>query len=150
MRLTFPWGTVRDTQKGVSFRLAHGILSDMRRIPAATLSKYIGGKNPPAASVGWPPSQVPTALCVGYIRLAWDPHMLPPKAGSVLKIGYMVMTSAGPDYGRFDTGRAATLLNRDEAKELSGAVSKILKATVASAAPNPKYLGFGDAVCFVP
>ena len=144
----FPWGTVKDTPKGVLFRLARGVLLDMRRIPAATLSEYIGGRIPPS-TCGWPPSQVPTALCVGDIRLSWDPHAFPTTAGSILKVGNLIMTSAGPDYHRFDTSRALALLSRDEAKELSGAISKILKATAASAAPNPKYMGFDEAVCFV-
>lgn len=125
MVLIFPWGTVKDTPTGVSFGLSRGVHFNLRRSVVDLLAEYIGGKIPKGMSAA-----PMIAMGVADLRLVWDPP-LPTTVKSVLKVGYDNKSIPND----FDPKRTPTLLNRDEAKELSDAIFKIMKSVAPRPAP---------------
>ena len=125
MTLAFNWGTVSDATssssapqlrlaftRNLTFSVSHTVATEVARYSerkiSAAMFHLTGG---------------PTSLCfptpTGFLHLAWDPMVIPLTAKSVLKVG------EGAPSAQLAPGTTPTLLDRDEANELAGAIRKL-------------------------
>ena len=111
----FPWGTVRNTLKGVTLILGRGIQADMSAVAANDMADWI---DKPTISYN---SMFTTGSPMGDLCFEWDPPVLTPTAHSILKIGYGSWMSIAP-------GVVPILLSRAESLELAEALRFVAKS----------------------
>ena len=136
----FPWGTVRNTPKGVSFALSLGIRFDLVPDHVDALEAWIRGtwsytrQSPSPATVLNTSANglLPAANYKDVLYMEWDPF--PVTAKSVLKLGYGIPRYLSAFYS------TPTILNYNEAMELAFAlrdVKNLASTKVARATAIP-------------
>ena len=130
----FPWGTVSSTPSGVSFSLSQGLKFEVRNGIVMGVASYTAGNAMPPKVLGLQPGPRVFPGPLGLLYLEWDPWVtvtLHTTARSVLKIGRG--SKAGNQAGNYTwslaSGTTLTLLNRNEAKELTDALLALSRPT---------------------
>ena len=137
----FPWGTVRNTPKGVSFALGLGIRFDLVPEHVDAVERWIQGTkiHPhlyPTATVLNTSAKgfLPAANYKDILYMEWSTFPSPITVKSVLKLGYGIPKYLSAFYS------TPTILNYNEAMELAIAlrdVKNLAPVKAAQASPTP-------------